>query len=158
MSYICLFKYHNNETHKVYLDTEDFLRFNKYTILPHKRRGGAIEFFVNSKILAREVLGYSGPLIVDHISREQNDCRKSNLRLATHSQSNANRKGNKNKLYSQYKGVSYSNQPLQKPWRATIQINKKQITKYFKTEKEAAKAYNKMATELFNDFAVLNDI
>ena len=92
-------------------------------------------------------------LEVDHINRNGLDNRRSNLRIATRSQNNANRKS-KN-VTSNYQGVCWSRRD--KKWRANIQINrKKQSLGYFDSEIEAAKAYDKKAKELFGEFAILN--
>lgn len=46
-----------------------------------------------------------------------------------------------------------------KLWKASITYNKKRIfLGYFASEKEAAKAYNEKASELFGERAVLNEI
>jgi hypothetical protein len=44
-----------------------------------------------------------------------------------------------------------------KPWQARITFNRKTINIYaYKTEEEAARAYDKKAIELFGEFAQLN--
>ena len=56
-----------------------------------------------------------------------------------------------------YKGVCFHK--LMKKWYARIQIEglRKHLG-YFDSEKEAAAAYNASATELFKNFARLNEI
>ena len=61
---------------------------------------------------------------------------------------------------SQYRGVNYIGYGRRKKrWRAYYFINKKQtVIGYFDDEKDAARAYNKRAKELFGEFARLNEI
>jgi HNH endonuclease len=87
--------------------------------------------------------------VTDHINGNGLDNRKSNLRICTISENTINSKKSINKS-SKYKGVSFIN-----PWRAYIG---RKILGHFKTEKEAAEAYNKAAKELYFDFARLNII
>ena len=57
---------------------------------------------------------------------------------------------------SQYRGVSL-NKRYKNPWIAQIQIDNRNIhLGRFSTEKEAAKAYDKKATELYGELASLN--
>jgi hypothetical protein len=96
--------------------------------------------------------GKSGK-VVDHRNREGLDNRKSNLRLATRSQNNCNRKQKKGT--SKYRGVCYNKRT--KKWRAYISFNG--IYKslgYFENEEEAGRAYDEAAKELHGEFASLN--
>lgn len=78
-----------------------------------------------------------------------------NIRWATQTQQAYNREINVG--YSKYKGVSWNKKA--KLWYAYITKDKKRISlKYFKNEKDAAKAYNKAALELHGEFARLNEI
>ena len=95
--------------------------------------------------------------VVDHINRNTLDNRKENLRTCHRAQNTFNRDKNKNKVSSQYKGVFWDKEHSQ--FKAQISFNKKQIwLGRFKTEKEAALAYNKKAKELFGKFAFLNEV
>jgi AP2 domain. len=98
----------------------------------------------------REVLNIlDSSVLVDHISRNALDNRKSNLRIVTPSQSVMNRKG----WAGRYKGVT----KWYEKWRARIDVNHKQVfLGYFLTEEEAAYAYDKAAKELHGEFARLN--
>ena len=98
-------------------------------------------------------------MFIDHATRNPED--NTNIRLATHSQNHANK--NKQKTYkgketsSKYKGV-FRHKNYSK-WASAIWVqNKSRFLGYFEEEKEAAKAYNKAATEYFGEFARLNEI
>ena len=91
--------------------------------------------------------------IIDHINGNVLDNRKSNLRLATHTQNMQNAKKHNGKVTSLHKGVS----KILNRWRARITING--ITKHlgmFKSEEDAAIAYNIAAQQAFKEFARLN--
>ena len=91
---------------------------------------------------------------IDHINRNKLDNRKENLRLANRSQQLANTVKRKNSEQL-YKGVRRRGNHFQ----ARIMINGE--TTYigtFKSEKEAAAAYNKTAIKHFGEFARVNVI
>lgn len=93
---------------------------------------------------------------VDHINNNGLDNRRDNLRIATQSQNNANRRKFIN-CTSQYKGVSWWKDKSK--WTACINVNhKRTFLGYFHDEKEAAEAYNCAAINLFGKFAKLNII
>jgi len=94
--------------------------------------------------------------LTDHINGDGLDNRKSNLRNCskiTNGQNSRKRKNTSSKL----KGVSLNkNSGL---YESYITKNKKRIgLGYFRNEIEAAKAYDKKATELFGEFARLNNV
>lgn len=91
----------------------------------------------------------------DHINGNKLDNRRSNLRLATRSENEANKPYSRGR--SKYKGVSWRKD--RDRWRATIQVDGKQIALgLFKKEQDAARAYNKAALDFFGEFATLNDV
>ena len=93
---------------------------------------------------------------VDHINLNPLDNRKCNLRLCTRSQNQANVRPRKNTT-SKYKGVSWKT--ALKRWVVYVTKDGKQnYVGVFKSEEEAALAYNKKASELFGEFALLNII
>lgn len=96
---------------------------------------------------------------VDHRDRDGLNNRRSNLRLATGTQNNANSNGSPTRRKSRFKGVVWDKQPNGKVggyWRAAIRINGKHISRYARTEIEAARAYNDLALQHFGEFARLN--
>lgn len=93
------------------------------------------------------------PKIIDHYNRNKKDNRIENLRDATNSQNRANAIKDRNSN-NNFKGVNIT--PYGK-YRAVIYKDKKKYNiGNFKTEKEAAIAYDKKARELFGDFAFTN--
>jgi hypothetical protein len=95
-----------------------------------------------------------------HRNRNKLDNRRRNLRPATGSQQIINQALRRDNT-SGYKGVfdmgRYSIR--RKPWLAHIRYKRKRETiGYFRTKKEAARAYNKRALELFGPFAWLNPV
>lgn len=96
---------------------------------------------------------------VDHKNMDKLDNRKENLRVCTKSQNQMNQAPKKKKdgsSHSKYKGVSRRVSKSIHPWRCRIAYNGTTITKYFKTEREAAEEYNKLAILYHGDFAYLN--
>jgi hypothetical protein len=113
----------------------------------------------NPKIyMHRLILGVTAKhLIVDHKDGNPLNNRRGNLRVCSHAENMLNRRKTvrMKPLTSIYKGV------CKKPWgfQAAIQHNRKWIyIGSFKSEANAAIAYNQKATELFGEFARLNEI
>lgn len=92
---------------------------------------------------------------LDHINTNKTDNRLCNLRLATSSQNSANRPLAINNATG-YKGVCYNK--TAKKFLARVGANPRINIGYFDTAKDAAKAYNKVALELYGEFAKLNEI
>jgi len=92
---------------------------------------------------------------VDHIDRNKLNNHISNLRWATKSENQANRSN----VTRNYKGIYCKNKCKRKKWVAQIRLNRKAYyLGTFKSEIEAALAYNKKAKEFFGEFALINDI
>ena len=93
---------------------------------------------------------------LDLINQNKLDCRISNLRLATRSQNRMNTHPIENKT-SKYKGVSFFKRNGK--WRAQIKIDKRlKHLGYFDSEELAAQCYNRIALNLFGEFACINDM
>jgi hypothetical protein len=96
-----------------------------------------------------------GKLVVDHINGNGLDNRRANLRFCTYAQNNCNKRI-KAKGASKYRGVLKSRNS-NKPWQAKIHINNKRIIiGLFKTQLEAALAYDSAARKYHGQFATLN--
>ena len=111
---------------------------------------GEREMFYVHRLVIYSFSGRSG-LICEHIDGDRSNAHISNLRYISHSNNSAKKSKPRNKKSSIYKGVCL------RGWHAEI---KKDYVVYdlgsFKTEKEAALAYDKKAKELFGEFANLN--
>jgi len=93
-------------------------------------------------------------LVVDHINHNGLDNRKQNLRLCTRSENARNQRPQTGRS-SRYKGVCWHKN--QKKWLARVYSNG--VTYHlgsFKSQIDAAKAYDKKAKELFGQYAHLN--
>jgi len=103
-----------------------------------------------------ELLDIPDWLFVDHINHNGLDNRKANLRLATRTENNRNRrKFNKPGRTSRFKGVS--RRKGSKRWSANIWLDGRQKSLgHFDDEIEAACAYDTAACKFHKEFAVLN--
>jgi hypothetical protein len=93
-------------------------------------------------------------LLVDHRNSNGLDNRRANLRLATHTQNMHNCRKRKNAT-SRFIGVWLDKK--RKLWESAIMNDGKKIfLGRFKTDIDAARAYDKAALEYHKDFARLN--
>lgn len=91
---------------------------------------------------------------VDHRNRNTLDNRRDNLRPATHAQNNRNRGRNSNNA-SGFRGVTWSKK--RKKWVAQISKDHRGFfLGHFQKAKDAAKAYDDAAREMFGEFASCN--
>ena len=91
---------------------------------------------------------------IDHIDGNRQNNRLTNLRAATRQENSRNRIPSPNKT-SQFLGVSF--RIRKSPWRAVINIDgKHKELGYYKSEVDAALAYDKAASEHYGQFARVN--
>lgn len=157
--YLEVYNRKGNIVNESIIDYEDYdkvvgLRFHQSTV---KENNGYVRIISNTGTkLANLIVGKAPKgMYVDHISRITLDNRKKNLRFVTSQQNGMNRSKTKNKKTSKYKGVCWDKG--RKYWKAEIKLNQKNMfIGRFMIEREAAKAYNNKAVELFGEYAVLN--
>ncbi len=104
------------------------------------------------------LLAFVGPppsgFVSDHKNRVRSDNRIENLRYVSLSVNNHNRTSVTN---HGFKGVHFYPKPLTKPWSAEIKCNGKHTrSHYYRTAKEAAFAYDRMAKAAFGAEATTN--
>jgi len=105
--------------------------------------------------LHREILKAPKGLLVDHRNGNGLDNRRGNIRLATYSQNNCNRRRDKSKCTSRYHGVYYEKQ--KRKWVARIYYKGKSLwLGGFDNEIDAARVYDAAAKKYYGEFAHLN--
>lgn len=147
------------------VDDDDYERISKYkwslsirktrmyAMRSEGPRGNNKKYYMH-----REIINIEEGMDVDHINGNGLDNRKENLRVVSR-QDNLRNMRNIRGGSSKYKGVYLYSERLRKPWMAMIRINKRgKYLGYYKTEEEAALAYNKAAIEHFGEMAKLNDV
>jgi len=138
-----------------YFDMEDYEIISKYVWHINKNR----VYTKRDKkpcVLHRILFNiYDSKIQADHKDGNPlNNC-KNNLRVCTNSQNAKNSCKPKGEHSSKYKGVDW----CKNRWRSRIKNNYQEIViGYFTSEREAAKAYNTKAKELFGEYAKLNII
>lgn len=131
-------------------------RYGKKYIARGQRIGPRKENKTKAILLHRVIMNPPEDKCIDHINGNPLDNRKENLRICEMKENTRNRKKSNN-CSSRYLGVNKRSDG--KMWEAGIRFNG--VRTYlgsFKSEEEAALAYNKKAKELFGVFANLNII
>lgn len=131
-----------------YANGKDNLIYALRTIIsPHKK--------TKTVRMHREIMNAPDGLLVDHKNGNPLDNRRSNLRLATHSQNMQNRGKRRCKTSSRFVGVCFDKE--YELWRAYIRYQGKRIyLGRFDSEIKAAMAYDTAAKKYFGEFARLN--
>jgi hypothetical protein len=136
-----------------YVDAADYDWLRRWTW--HREDGYAIRPDKGKDIsMHRQIMQPPEDMVVDHIDGNRaNNCR-ANLRVCTHSENNRNHRKRIDSS-SSFKGVFYDKRSHR--WGAKCQYRGERIRLgYFDTDIEAARAYDRMAVELFGKFARLN--
>lgn len=138
----------------VEVDENDFTLYSGYKWRLHKN-GYPYRFSEHGpKFLHSEICPAPKGMVTDHEDRDPFNCRRSNLRIVSKSESQWN-KGPYKTNTSGYKGVSYDrNRNL---WQAAISAyGKRLFLGRFSTARSAAKAYDQEAVKLHGKYAYLN--
>lgn len=141
------------------VDAEDADRVLAFAWTLHKARSGLYVKRVGHGTIMLHRFVLSLPRtpghddVVDHIDGDGLNCRRSNLRICTNIENLANsppRKGS-----SEYKGVTWNS--ARGKWQAQIMVDRhNRYLGRYKTEVEAAAAYNAAALEAWGEHARLN--
>ena len=94
---------------------------------------------------------------VDHINGNGLDNRISNLRMASNSLNQINKKIQSNNT-SGYKGVTYSKQSRKYYVRFTVGKKDRRYGGSFKSKHDAARKYNEMVKKIWGNNVILNEI
>lgn len=104
----------------------------------------------------RLIAGAAKGFDVDHVNGNGLDNRRGNLRVCTHAQNIANQRISRANT-SGFKGVSWDKR--RGAWEAHIKFQgKKMFLGYHQVKADAARAYNAKATEIFGEFAKINQV
>lgn len=147
------------------IDDEDYERVNQHKWYAHKERTQNYYALKNNTPRARKekliitrmhrfIMNARKEVLIDHKDHNGLNNQKYNLRIATYSQNQRNRKKSE-KCTSKYKGVHFVNN--RKKWCAQIYIAEKPaFLGHFDDEIEAALVYDKAAIIHYGEFAWLN--
>jgi hypothetical protein len=103
----------------------------------------------------RELIDVADGLMVDHVNQDSMDNRRANLRGATRAQNIRNRKKFAKSSGSKYKGIYWRKKT--RKWEVQITFERKKIfLGCFRSEIDAAKAYDRAAIKYHGEFASLN--
>ena len=140
---------------RIKLEDQDYNYFNRWSwwFGTYAQRGNKNgRYFLHVEIAKRAGLFQEGKK-VDHIDFDKTNCCRDNLRPGSHGQNRAHSRQQNNQ--SDCRGVY----PKDGGYEVSIRHDK--ILNYigfFKSKKEAARAYNNAAIQLHGEFAVLNDL
>ena len=159
----------NSKTHgikQILVDDEDYIELIKHhwcivLVCGHYYttcEGDKINGKRNRLFMHRLLMGFPKDKVIDHIDNNGLNNQKHNLRICTIQENGANRiKTQCIKTTSKYKGIHWHKN--NKQWEVGIKKDNKRIfIGNYKTEIEAAKAYNEAAINYFGEFANLNVI
>lgn len=149
---------------KVKIDREDFERVSKHSWRAVKSATGRYKVITSLRIGSKVRSTTLGKFLMNPPKGKQVyprrfveglDYRKDNLIVCTVQERQRMLPKRRSTTSSEYRGVSFSK--TDKRWRAGIEVNGKSLNLgHFKTEAEAALAYNKAAKQYFGESAYQN--
>lgn len=155
-----------NKGYKAKVDQEDFARVSKYTWRILKKPTGRIRVMTSFRTKDGPQQMSLGQLIMKNPKnkmvyarryQDELDFRKSNLVVCSMSERQRMLPKSTAAGSSQFKGVSYFKKL--KKWRANIEVGGSQLhLGVFRTEVDAARAYNKAARKHFGEMAYQNRV
>lgn len=143
------------------VDDIDFEELSKYRWAAHRHKNGVwyAERTVSGKVILmhRYILNPPDGMLVDHKDRDGLNNQRTNIRLATRGQNNANRRAAITSQTSKFLGVAFEKD--RQKWTARIRKNGIGYRLgSFQSEREAAMAYNSAAVKFHGEFANLNQL
>lgn len=138
-------------------DFEELMQFKWYAKKDRERTFYAVRNAHQGGIrktvrMHRAIVPCPTGMVIDHVNGDGLDNRRDNLRAVTHQQNAMNRRGRKN-LTSGVKGVHRNGDK----WRMVIKGPNGYIRGHRTSDcNEASRQYNKLAKELFGEFAFSN--
>ncbi len=143
----------------IQIDEEDFPKVSArrwYVVQPDGKKSYAMSRGRDGKTvyLHRLVMDVGPGEEIDHKNGDGLDNRKHNLRIATRQQNCANTPPQPSNT-SGFKGVYWRKE--RRSWVALIQVNRRQrYIGSFRSKEDAARAYDRVAHDVFGEFAYLN--
>jgi hypothetical protein len=138
------------------VDTADYEWLMQYRWTAQEKGGNVYasrHFNGTTMYMHREITGAPADKLVDHIDHNGINNRRCNLRVCSAAENIRNSVGRSSS--SRYKGVVWDKRRMK--WLASTTINGKcKFIGHFKSEIEAAKAYDETAKKLFGEYAYLN--
>lgn len=147
---------YTEKNEEFYFDIEDYDKIKHYCWHLDKD-GYVVSNYNNTTIkMHRIIMNCKTDDIVDHKKHQNNDNRKSELRICTHAENSYNKKTPINNK-SGYAGVWWDNE--RKKWQAYIKINKKKIyLGRFDQLNDAVRARKKAEEKHFGEFSYDNSM
>lgn len=143
-----------NDNLQVLIDDEDFEKVNalKWFLKKGRRTSYACSTVIPHIRMHRFILGTSNGDI-DHKDGNGLNNKKNNLRFVNHFENARNTAVYRNNKVG-FRGVHFAkDRPRIKPYRAMIQLNKRQKSLgYYDTAEKAAKAFDKAAKQYYGNF------